>query len=63
MGNRSSSESEAFYQVLPSELILQIFGYLDDKNLLQAAKVCKQFKQIAYDESLWHELTKKNINL
>ena len=50
---------------LPEELILYIFSFLNNSNLATCARVCKQFRRIASDESIWTTVVlkrKHNIN-
>ena len=37
-------------ELLPEEVILDIFGYLDIKDLGVCAQVCKRFNKISVDE-------------
>ena len=37
----------------PDEILLKIFNYLDFKVLGRCAKVCKRFREVSHDESLW----------
>ena len=37
----------------PDEILLKIFDYLDFKMLGRCAKVCKRFRKVSHDESLW----------
>ncbi|KAL3316984.1 hypothetical protein Ciccas_004363 [Cichlidogyrus casuarinus] len=41
---------------LPEKLILRVFSYLTHKELCTIARVCKQWRRIAYDEHLWMAL-------
>uniref|UniRef100_A0A1B6EAF3 F-box domain-containing protein n=1 Tax=Clastoptera arizonana TaxID=38151 RepID=A0A1B6EAF3_9HEMI len=41
---------------LSDEIILMIFQYLPQKNLIICAQVCEKWKRIAYDESLWERI-------
>ncbi|XP_018418974.1 PREDICTED: S-phase kinase-associated protein 2 [Nanorana parkeri] len=41
---------------LPDELILGIFSYLHLTDLLKASRVCKRWRRLSCDESLWHSL-------
>lgn len=38
---------------LPSEILLHIFALVDYKHLCRCAQVCRKFKELAEDESLW----------
>ncbi|EDW04180.1 uncharacterized protein LOC6561817 [Drosophila grimshawi] len=53
-GGRSNSNSrgnrQCITRLIPVEVMLQIFGYLDDMSLWMASEVCKQ----------WHEIIVKN---
>lgn len=45
------------FNILPNEIILQIFSYLDAKNLCRIVmRTCTLFCAIALDESLWRPL-------
>ena len=37
----------------PDEILLKIFNYLDFQMLGRCAKVCKRFREVSHDESLW----------
>jgi hypothetical protein len=38
---------------LPFELLVEIFSYLNLKQLLRASAVCRQWQQVILDSSLW----------
>lgn len=42
--------------VVSDEVALAIFQHLDPQSLLRAGKVCKRFKQLSDDDSLWKKL-------
>ena len=41
---------------LPQEILLNIFAFLEPKDLVQCLQVSKSFRSIAADETLWQEL-------
>ncbi|XP_072272698.1 S-phase kinase-associated protein 2 isoform X1 [Pyxicephalus adspersus] len=41
---------------LPDELLLGIFSYLHLTDLLKVSRVCKRWRRLSCDESLWHSL-------
>ena len=43
-------------ELLPEEVLLNIFGNLDIKDLGSCAQVCKKFQKISLDETLWQKL-------
>ena len=45
-----------FIEKLPDEIILKIFKELKLKELGQCAQVCKKFRHITQDESLWQKI-------
>jgi F-box/WD-40 domain protein MET30 len=51
-----------FTLILPSEITLQIFTYLDAQSLCAAAQVSKHWKHLADDDSLWHRMCEQHIN-
>ena len=56
MGNickNIQKKSHGGFNVLPDEIILEIFTYLSIKDLAKCAKVSKRFRSISYSESLW----------
>jgi hypothetical protein len=40
----------------PDEILLNIFNYLPVKHLLKAREVCKEWKRVAEDNSIWYNL-------
>ena len=46
-------KSHGRFNVLPDEIVLEIFMYLSIKDLAKCAKVSKRFRSICYSESLW----------
>lgn len=50
---------------LSDEVILSIFQWLPKKALLRCSLVCKQFRKLAQDESLWGrlDLAGRNLNV
>jgi hypothetical protein len=45
---------------LPDEVILNILGFLNIKELLLSGQVCKRLRVISNDESLWVKLNLNN---
>ncbi|XP_044755699.1 F-box/LRR-repeat protein fbxl-1 isoform X1 [Coccinella septempunctata] len=43
---------------LPDKVLLHIFSYLSHKEICHMARICKKWRQIAYNPSLW-----KNVSL
>ncbi|VDP73189.1 unnamed protein product [Echinostoma caproni] len=41
---------------LPDKLLLRVFAYLSHVELCTIARVCKQWRRLAYDSSLWQAL-------
>ncbi|THD24216.1 F-box/LRR-repeat protein 7 [Fasciola hepatica] len=41
---------------LPDKLMLRVFSYLSHVELCTIARVCKQWRRLAYDSSLWQSL-------
>ncbi|XP_050435636.1 S-phase kinase-associated protein 2 [Adelges cooleyi] len=44
------------FDTVPEEVILHLFKMLDKHTLTKCAYVCRQWRRIAYDESLWQSL-------
>ncbi|VDP30640.1 unnamed protein product [Schistosoma mattheei] len=41
---------------LPEKIMLQIFSHLSHPELCNIARVCKMWRRLAYDHSLWQSL-------
>lgn len=48
--------------VLPKEIALSIFSYLDATSLCHAAQVSHTWKKLADDDSLWHKMCEQHID-
>lgn len=51
-----------FLSILPHEVSLQIFFYLDAKSLCNAAQVSHHWKALADDDALWHRMCEQHID-
>lgn len=51
-----------FLSILPREISLQIFFYLDAKSLCHAAQVSHNWKALADDDALWHRMCEQHID-
>ncbi|KAI7907669.1 quinon protein alcohol dehydrogenase-like superfamily [Cokeromyces recurvatus] len=51
-----------FLTILPREISLQIFFYLDAKSLCHAAQVSRNWKRLADDDALWHRMCEQHID-
>lgn len=51
-----------FVAILPKEINLTIFSYLDAKTLCHAAQVSQTWKEIANDDLLWHQMCEQHID-
>ena len=51
-----------FLSILPREVSLQIFFYLDAKSLCHAAQVSHDWKIMADDDALWHRMCEQHID-
>ncbi|KAI9482935.1 MAG: quinon protein alcohol dehydrogenase-like superfamily [Benjaminiella poitrasii] len=51
-----------FLAILPREISLQIFFYLDAKALCHAAQVSHNWKRLADDDALWHRMCEQHID-
>ncbi|KAI8646875.1 quinon protein alcohol dehydrogenase-like superfamily [Parasitella parasitica] len=51
-----------FLSILPREISLQIFFYLDAKSLCHAAQVSHHWKTLADDDALWHRMCEQHID-
>ena len=48
---------------LPTEILLQIFSLLSLKDLCKCASVCKLWRKIAHDETLWFNLNLSKLDI
>ncbi|XP_022200121.2 S-phase kinase-associated protein 2 isoform X2 [Nilaparvata lugens] len=53
---RRSQEGPNHFTKISDEMILQIFQFLPKKSIADCASVCKRWRDVAYDESLWTRL-------
>ena len=44
------------FEVLPDEVILKVFTYLDMRDLIYSGQVSKRLQVISKDESLWQKI-------
>lgn len=51
-----------FVSVLPKEIALSVFSYLDATSLCHAAQVSQTWKKLADDDSLWHKMCEQHID-
>ncbi|KAI9351916.1 WD40-repeat-containing domain protein [Pilaira anomala] len=51
-----------FVSILPKEIALSIFSYLDATTLCHAAQVSHVWKKLADDDSLWHKMCEQHID-
>ncbi|CAO3631477.1 unnamed protein product [Cunninghamella echinulata] len=51
-----------FVSILPREVSLQIFSYMDAKSLCHAAQVSQTWKSLADDDALWHRMCEQHID-
>ncbi|KAK4521046.1 U11/U12 small nuclear ribonucleoprotein [Mucor velutinosus] len=51
-----------FVSILPIEVVLSIFSYLDATTLCHAAQVSQTWKKLADDDSLWHRMCEQHID-
>ncbi|XP_063703982.1 F-box/LRR-repeat protein fbxl-1 isoform X3 [Culicoides brevitarsis] len=57
-GNKKSRFADTTIEKLPDKVLLNIFSYLSHLEICRMARVCKRWRQIAYDTRLW-----KNVSL
>ncbi|NXN88508.1 SKP2 protein, partial [Bombycilla garrulus] len=57
------AESGISLDALPDELLLAIFAYFPLKDLLKVSTICKRWRRLAFDESLWQTLDLAGQNL
>ncbi|XP_062606186.1 F-box/WD repeat-containing protein 5-like [Saccostrea cucullata] len=58
---RIDSTDRNDWQHLTDPVLLHIFSYLDKHELNSVCRTCKKWYRIAQDESLWKELTYRNL--
>ncbi|CAO3632054.1 unnamed protein product [Cunninghamella blakesleeana] len=51
-----------FVSILPREVSLQIFSFMDAKSLCHAAQVSHAWKSLADDDTLWHRMCEQHID-
>ncbi|EPY50930.1 F-box/WD repeat protein Pof1 [Schizosaccharomyces cryophilus OY26] len=51
-----------FLSILPPEISFRILSFLDARSLCQAAQVCRQWKELADDDIIWHRMCEQHIN-
>ncbi|KAI8994491.1 quinon protein alcohol dehydrogenase-like superfamily [Pilobolus umbonatus] len=51
-----------FMLILPKEVSLMIFSYLDAQSLCHAAQVSLSWKKLADDDLLWHKMCEQHID-
>ncbi|XP_057337262.1 F-box/LRR-repeat protein 7 isoform X5 [Microplitis mediator] len=51
--NSTRRRNLATIEKLPDKVILNIFAYLSHREICRLARVCKRWRQIAYDTRLW----------
>ncbi|XP_068721489.1 F-box/LRR-repeat protein 20-like [Montipora capricornis] len=52
-----------YIQQLPESILLKIFHLCSFKSLGHTSMVCRQWRRIAYDQSLWREADLRGLNL
>ncbi|ORX49937.1 WD40 repeat-like protein [Hesseltinella vesiculosa] len=51
-----------FVSILPREISLKIFSYMDAKTLCYAAQVSQAWRSLADDDALWHRMCEQHID-
>ncbi|KAI9276721.1 quinon protein alcohol dehydrogenase-like superfamily [Phascolomyces articulosus] len=51
-----------FSSILPREVALRIFSFLDAKSLCHAAQVSQSWRSLADDDQLWHRMCEQHID-
>ncbi|KAI8149650.1 WD40-repeat-containing domain protein [Fennellomyces sp. T-0311] len=51
-----------FTSILPPEICVKIFAYLDAQSLCVACQVSRQWKALADDDILWHRMCQQHID-
>lgn len=57
-GTVRSPFADTTIEKLPNKVILHIFSYLSHREICRLARICRRWRQIAYDTRLW-----KNVSL
>ncbi|XP_010216024.1 PREDICTED: S-phase kinase-associated protein 2-like, partial [Tinamus guttatus] len=57
------AEPGVSWDALPDELLLAIFAYLPLNDLLKVSLICKRWRRLSFDESLWQTLDLTGRNL
>ncbi|GAB0100429.1 uncharacterized F-box/LRR-repeat protein C02F5.7 [Sergentomyia squamirostris] len=57
-GTKRSPFADTTIEKLPDKVLLNIFSYLSHLKICQMARVCRRWRQVAYDTRLW-----KNVSL
>ncbi len=60
-GTSSAEENLPPIQLLPTELALGIFAYLETADALACSTVCRQWKMLVSDDSLWKYFLKRDF--
>lgn len=60
---RSRSSGLCHAERLPDDLLLRVFACLDSADLVSCARVCRRWETLAWEPSLWTNLTLLGENL
>lgn len=55
--NFSNALSFQTIEKLPDKVLLNVFSYLSHREICRVARVCKRWRQIAYDTRLWKHVS------
>jgi F-box/leucine-rich repeat protein 5 len=55
--NQEETLNTQLFNNLPNELILKIFSYINHKDKIRSAQVCRKWNALIYDRSNWQELS------
>jgi len=58
---KSAESHLGYFCVLPYEILMSIFGYLDLRSLVQISAVSKQFRELSYDPYLYRTVDLRDI--
>ncbi|KAH3759894.1 morn repeat protein [Pelomyxa schiedti] len=53
--------SNGYFAVLPGEVVLHIFSFLDSKSLARCSCVCQLFHRFAYEDKLWQAVMEREV--